>query len=205
MLEVAHERSVRRIASEVTERPRGSLYLAVGCSTEVRAAVEEALGERAAGMAVVRVTLGEGEAPWARILAAQEGSGRGASEVIVAVAGLGELGEDKLDLMLAHLNLGREVRVVNRLHVVLWVGMLDRLDRFRTVAPDLWGHRSSVELFLSHEDFEVAFADLGLAEVPKSAETVLRETEEALASPPPNDYSHPIDSTSISSSRRRAA
>lgn len=184
MLEVAHEQRVRRIAVEVRERPRGSLNLAVGCSAEVRAAVEAALGEREPGILVVRVTLDEDHGPWTRILAALEASGRPASEVVLSVAGLGDMAEGKVDPILAQLNLGRELRVVNRLHVLLWVGQIDRLDRFRTAAPDLWGHRSGVALFLSHDDFDVPLAALVPAEVPKDVEAVLRETEEKLASSP---------------------
>jgi tetratricopeptide (TPR) repeat protein len=182
LLEVAYERSVRRIAAEVTERPRGSLYLAVGRSAEVRAAVEAALGER--GITIAGVTLRGDEGPWARILAAHEQGGVPGGEIVLSVAGLGDVAEDKLDGILAHLDLGRELRVAHRLHVVLWVGGLARLDHFRTMAPDLWGHRSGVGLFLSSKDFEVAPAELEPGDVPKSFETLLRETEEELASSP---------------------
>jgi tetratricopeptide (TPR) repeat protein len=153
----------------------------VGCSADVRAAVEAALGER--GIAIAKVTLGDDEGPWACIVAAREESGKPASELILSVGGLGEMAEDKLDGILAHLNLGREMRVVHRLHALLWVGGLERLDRFRTVAPDLWGHRSGVALFLSSEDFEVALKDLGPGDVPDNFETLLRETEAALSLP----------------------
>lgn len=183
MLEVAHEQSVRRIAADVVERPRGSLFLAVGRSAEVRAAVEAALGERT-GITVATALLRDDEGPWGRILAAREQSGS-EGEIVLSVAGLGDMAEDKIDKILAHLNLGREIRVQNRLHVLLWVGGFERLDRFRTMAPDLWGHRSGVGLFLSHEDFDVAMEDLGPGDIPRNIETMLREIEEELASSPP--------------------
>jgi hypothetical protein len=119
VLELAHERSVRRIVVEVIERPRGSLFLAVGRSAEVREAVEAALAERMPEVKVARAMLRAGESPWARIV---DAAGPGEEPVLVSAAGLGEIAEEQVDEVLAHLNLGREVRVERRLHVLLWVG-----------------------------------------------------------------------------------
>lgn len=178
MLEVAYERNIRRIAADVEERPRGSFTFAVGRSAEVRAAVEATLEER--GIAVTRVALRDDEGPWAQVLEASRQQGG----KLFSVAGLGDMTGVKRDNILGHMNLGRELRVANRLHVLLWVGGLDQLDYFRTTAPDLWGHRSGVALFLSSADFEIALKDLGSGDVPKSMEMLLQETEEELASLP---------------------
>ncbi len=182
MLEVAHERCVRRIAEEVVERPRGSLFLAVGRSGAVRAAVEAALGKRDPGLVVVSTMLGDDTAPWRRVVEARDTSETAeGKKVLLSVAGLGDMAEDRFDRVAEHLNLGRELRVIDRLHVLLWVGRLDRLDRFRTMAPDLWGHRSGVELFLSSKDFDVPLPDVEPGEEPKDMKALLRETEAELA------------------------
>jgi tetratricopeptide (TPR) repeat protein len=183
VLEVAHERSVRRIADEVVERPRGSLFLAVGRSARVRAQVEAELRDRAPELAHAVVTLRGDEGPWWRILKTKDELGRPDGEVLLSVAGLGEMTEEELGRILGHLNLGREERVLQRLHMLLWVGGLDGLDRFRRDASDLWGHRSGVLLFLSREDFAMSLGEP--TEKPQTWESRLQEVRTELMTSTP--------------------
>ncbi|MDO9017378.1 MAG: tetratricopeptide repeat protein [Deltaproteobacteria bacterium] len=162
-LPVPYERNVRRVVRAVQASPRGGLFICVGRSQEVRARVEAELDARLApGRVVVRASLeGAGGEPWRTIVAARDASGRGADETVLSVGigggGASEADEARDAEVLLRLNVGREVRVQQRLHLLLWVEGLVQLDRVRMKAPDLWAFRLDELFFLSAADFDVAW------------------------------------------------
>lgn len=133
-LEAAHEDGIRRLKRALARSPRGLLCFAVGRDEAIRARVAARIGAR-----VVQLDR-EDRKPWRALV-----------EVDGPVIGLVPAGE--VDELFARLNLGREIKTVQRRIVVLWLQELSQLDTVRVHAPDLWAHRRELYWFLSGVDF----------------------------------------------------
>ncbi len=153
-LEPPIERELLTFIDEIEAFPH-SLWFAVGADQALPNLVKGRLAE--VGEVHVHVVADEPDL-WARV--AQDH--RAGDIHIVHLAKLSEAAERT---RWVRLNLGREWRIANVAHIVLWVPGLHAFEQIRRSAPDLWAHRSGLLWLVGSADFEVddAVADVGSA------------------------------------------
>lgn len=154
-LPVLYERNVRSALPHVTVAQRGCLLICVGRSETVRARVEEALAARLEpGKTLVRGSLAARRTDlWRALVQARDGSGARPEDTALSFRLGGDHTDDKERFF--GLNVGREMRAVERLRLLLWVDGFEQLEALRSEAPDLWAVRTDVQFYVSREDFEV--------------------------------------------------
>lgn len=102
------------------------------------------------GVAVRHVRLRAGDdAPWQSLVDAVGRDARG----VVVLATLGALDEEPDTALLQGLNLGREMRQRLGWHVILQLHLSRRLEGVRSLAPDLWAHRTGLLWMVGEQDF----------------------------------------------------
>jgi len=150
-LPLPHRRGVREIAQAIIGSSAGALFVCVGRSTAVRAAVEDALRGSLGGRPVVAVTLADDDdVPWTTILEAAQG------DVVVS---LSFATEPPPPALLARVNVGREVGTARRVSLLVWIGLGSLRDLQRGIA-DVWAYRDTTVFFASCSDFEVDAASV---------------------------------------------
>jgi hypothetical protein len=181
-LPVLYERNLRSALPQVTAARRGCFILCVGRSESVRARVEEALAARLGPeKALVRGSLAARRADlWRALVEARDASGARPEETVLSFRLGGEQSEDKARLF--GLNVGREVRAVERLRLLLWLDGFEQFEALRSEAPDLWAVRTDVHFYVSREDFEVSAGARAPREV-TGFDKLIREIDDGLRRP----------------------
>lgn len=160
-LPLPHRRALREIARALGGTEAGVLFVCVGRSNEVRERITRELQGMLGGRAVASAVLAEDDdIPWTRV---QEAAETG------AVVSLSFANEPPTPKLLARINVGREIASVQKISLLVWVG-LGALSDLQGGAADLWAYRTGVEFFLSHEDFNV--------QKPAQAHPVIRLTDQ---------------------------
>lgn len=168
-------RAAQRLVARLRAKPKGTLIIAVGQSTDRRAAFEAALAD--AGIEVATGTIDDSRGPWTQIA---QIAGKHAT------ASISWIGDDEAQRRISQaLNLGREAIHELPAGLLLWIGGLRSIESFPSTAPDLWAYRGAVIWVLSAEDFEPEPSVRLDPELTLAAQ--LRKHEEALAQLAPDD------------------